>query len=57
MEYNLLKTIEPSLQNIYAPATVSVTHLLSPFPAHDFVNPGNNIYTINMLFLSKPHKI
>ena len=44
MEYNLLKTIEPSLQGIFAPSSLSVTHLLSPFPAHDFVNPGKNLY-------------
>lgn len=42
MEYNLLKTIEPSLQNIFAPS-ISKPHFLTPFPAHDFVNPGKNM--------------
>ena len=39
MEYNLLKTIEPSLQRIFTTSTYS--HMLSPFPAQDFVNPGD----------------
>lgn len=39
MEYNLLKTIEPSLQRIFTPSSSS--HLLSPFPARDFVNAGD----------------
>ena len=39
MEYNLRKTIEPSLQRIFTPST-SFTHLLTPFPARDFVNIG-----------------
>ena len=47
MEYNLLKTIEPSLQRIFTPST-SFSHLLTPFPAHDFVNIGN-LYNINYL--------
>jgi hypothetical protein len=44
MEYNLLKTIEPSLQSFFVPATLS-PHFLTPFPARDFINPGmNRIY-------------
>jgi hypothetical protein len=39
MEYNLLKTIEPNLQRIFTLST-SFSHLLTPFPAQDFVNPG-----------------
>jgi hypothetical protein len=39
MEYNLLKTIEPSLQRIFT-SSPSFSHMLTPFPAHDFVNPG-----------------
>ena len=40
IKYNLLKTIEPSLQRIFTPST-SFSHLLTPFPAHDFVNIGD----------------
>lgn len=44
MEYNLLKTIEPSLQRIFTP-TSSFSPLLTAFPAQDFINPGKLIYT------------
>ena len=43
MEYNLLKTIEPSLQRIFTPSA-SFSHMLTPFPAHDFVNTGDLFY-------------
>ena len=44
MEYNLLKTIEPSLQRIFTSST-SFSHILTPFPAQDFVNTGDLYYS------------
>ena len=38
MEYNLLKTIEPSIGDIVCPNEIYPR--LSPYPAMDFVNPG-----------------
>ena len=52
MEYNLLKTIEPSLQRIFTP-TSSFSPLLTAFPAQDFINPGKLIYTYFNINLSK----
>ena len=50
MEYNLLKTIEPNLQQIFAPP-LSIPHSLTSFPARDFVNPGNKIYALLSMYL------
>ena len=45
MEYNFLKTIEPSLQHIFHSSQTNSTYL-TPFPAQDFINPGKmKIYT------------
>jgi hypothetical protein len=38
MEYNLLKTIEPTIGGIFCPNEMYPR--LSPFPATDYVNPG-----------------